>query len=375
VDVLPELDAELTRERPRLVRLCGMLTGNVEAAEDLAQETLLAAWRLHTSLREREALFPWLAAIARNLCLRHRRTVAREAMRRAPHSSLLGLGDAPALEIADGIDIEFELERSELADLVERALDALPLETRMVLRALYIEDRPHAEVAEQLGVSEGAVAMRALRGKEAVRTHLAGELANEAQTFGLPCTQAARPLPSRIWCPFCGTARLTYRTSAAGTDIEFNCSACRTLTSDRSAWYLPEVRGPRRSLTRMQREAHRYFRSALADGRAICVCCGRQATLESTLPPEYEGRTMPGIHVRCTGCRAVSCQPLPGLIAALPEVERFWREQGRIRMRPIERVIFQGRPAMLTTFEAVTSTSRLEVVSEAGTFAVLSAGQ
>jgi hypothetical protein len=84
---------------------------------------------------------------------------------------------------------------------------------------------------------------------------------------------------------------------------------------------------------------------------------------------------MPGIHVRCTGCRAVSCQPLPGLIAALPEVERFWREQGRIRMRPIERVIFQGRPAMLTTFEAVTSTSRLEVVSEAGTFAVLSAGQ
>ena len=32
-------------EYPRLVRFCAYLTGNVDVAEDLAQETLLEAWR------------------------------------------------------------------------------------------------------------------------------------------------------------------------------------------------------------------------------------------------------------------------------------------------------------------------------------------
>jgi DNA-directed RNA polymerase specialized sigma24 family protein len=32
-------------ERDRLVRLCARLSGSMEAAEDLAQETLLEAWR------------------------------------------------------------------------------------------------------------------------------------------------------------------------------------------------------------------------------------------------------------------------------------------------------------------------------------------
>ena len=40
-----DLERRLADERPRLVRLCARFSGSQEAAEDLAQETLIAAWR------------------------------------------------------------------------------------------------------------------------------------------------------------------------------------------------------------------------------------------------------------------------------------------------------------------------------------------
>ena len=40
-----DFETVLMSERPRLVRLCAWLAGNREAAEDLAQETLIAAWK------------------------------------------------------------------------------------------------------------------------------------------------------------------------------------------------------------------------------------------------------------------------------------------------------------------------------------------
>jgi len=50
-----DLAAILPRERDRLVRLCAKLTGDAAAAEDLAQETLLAAWRQVDTLRNPDA--------------------------------------------------------------------------------------------------------------------------------------------------------------------------------------------------------------------------------------------------------------------------------------------------------------------------------
>ncbi|HYX49089.1 MAG TPA: sigma factor, partial [Ktedonobacteraceae bacterium] len=44
----------LAGERTRLVRFCAHLTGNPDAAEDLAQETLLEAWRNQQKLRHQD---------------------------------------------------------------------------------------------------------------------------------------------------------------------------------------------------------------------------------------------------------------------------------------------------------------------------------
>ena len=78
------LEAALAGERARLVRLCAQLTGDTQAAEDLAQETLVEAWRCLAKLRTPDGLAPWLTAIARNVCLRWGRARGRDL--RAPRA-------------------------------------------------------------------------------------------------------------------------------------------------------------------------------------------------------------------------------------------------------------------------------------------------
>ena len=68
-------------DRRRLVRLCGRLSGSYDAAEDLAQETLLEAWRHLEKLEDPDGYWQWLTALARNVCLRWGRKQGREAAR------------------------------------------------------------------------------------------------------------------------------------------------------------------------------------------------------------------------------------------------------------------------------------------------------
>src|SRR5215216_1320218 len=140
--------AELWREperRRRLVRLCAAITGDRDAAEDLAQETLLEAWRNAHKLHDPSGADRWLAAIARNVCLRW-------ARRRGLDVAVPGL-DADASP-ADQVDIEVELERAELVELLDRALALLPPETRDVLIQRYVHESTHAEIAARFGLSD-----------------------------------------------------------------------------------------------------------------------------------------------------------------------------------------------------------------------------
>src|SRR5258708_14521383 len=82
----------LRAERPRLVRMCRRLTGSDAAAEDVAQETLLEAWRHADMLTDATGASRWLAAIARNVALRWARRQGRDAARLVP----LGAPDATA---------------------------------------------------------------------------------------------------------------------------------------------------------------------------------------------------------------------------------------------------------------------------------------
>src|SRR5690349_15664078 len=61
-------------QRARLVRLCAAVSGDAAAAEDLAQEALLEAWRHQHRLTDPAGSEAWLNAVARNVCRRHLRS-------------------------------------------------------------------------------------------------------------------------------------------------------------------------------------------------------------------------------------------------------------------------------------------------------------
>src|SRR5437660_1100031 len=129
--IIQGLEGALAGERLRIVGLCATLTRNVDVAEDLAQEVLLEAWRSIERLRDAEQFSHWLSGIARNVCLRWERKQGSYLA----HLALPPADDEMPLEeqLAADVDLEIELERKELVELLDRALAVLPATTRAVL--------------------------------------------------------------------------------------------------------------------------------------------------------------------------------------------------------------------------------------------------
>lgn len=179
-------------ERIRLVRLCAKITGNVDVAEDLAQETLLEVWRYEHTLRDPARRVQWVSGIARNVCLRWLRKRRHDLSHLAQvqpdqvdqYISSAMLEDT----LAADFDIEVELERKELITLLDRALALLPLETRTVLIKRYIEESPLAEIAAELSTNVGAVAMRLQRGKLTLRRVLTSDMRQEIAPYTIQAT-------------------------------------------------------------------------------------------------------------------------------------------------------------------------------------------
>jgi RNA polymerase sigma factor (sigma-70 family) len=378
------VQAEAMLERAGLVRLCARLTGNVDAAEDLAQETLLEAWRNSYKLRDPQGRDRWLAAIARNVCRRWAREQGRTFPRLVRLDESCDRGDDFDEEPADDFDVEVELERHELAELLDRALGLLPAPTRQVLVARYVHDSPHAEIAARLGLSEDAVSMRLSRGKLLLRRALTTQLREEATAYGFcdPATDCWQQ--TRIWCSQCGRHRLLARFPRPPGTVSFRCPSCQPdpemtgsdyrLTNAHFARLIDRLTRPRTILKRTSAWTHDYFTRAIEARAAVCTNCGRPAQFRLSLHDDTSTLvTDPHLlYVQCEACGEVTSSSFGGLVMSLPEVQRFWAERRRIRtVLPRREVDVAGHPALVTTFASVTNAARLDVVCRRDTLTVL----
>lgn len=215
-------EALLGAEYPRLLRLCTRLSGDADVAEDLAQQTLMEAWRHAHKLRDLHVTSPWLSAIARHVC---RRWWRKQGVLAAHHVPLRN--DEPGTRrmlgtwLTSDLDPEVEFERRDLVEFLHRAIGMLPLETRQILIARYVEDLPYTEIAERLGLREGLVKIRLHRGKRALRDLLAGEFLEEATTYGLVSPVATEWQATRIWCPHCGRQKVLGRLERTSDELAF----------------------------------------------------------------------------------------------------------------------------------------------------------
>lgn len=369
--------AELSSaERTRLVRLCAYLTQQAEAAEDLAQETLYEACRNLHKLDDPANPSRWLAAIARNICLRWVRHYGQDQAHRTPHVRDVPSGMPIEDDVAADINIESDLERAELADLLNRALTLLRPTTRAVLVERYMGEASLAAIAARFSLSEAVVAKRLERGKLTLRRLLTTMLRDEATAYGVSATGWR---DTQIWCSGCGRSRLLMHLAQPPGTISFRCPTCSPAQGANSADYLLTnsffahllggLTQPRAVLKRTSQWSHAYFRHALDDRLTTCTHCARPAHLHITCP---EDRALlpggvPWLVVSCDACGHLVSSSLGGLVASLPQVQHFWREHRRIRTSAWREVEVDGYAAVVASLESVTSAAKLDVVSKRDT--------
>src|SRR5438105_15414159 len=75
----PEFAALVEQHQRLVVGVAFAITRDRALAEDIGQDTFVAAWRGRDALRDRERVRPWLAGIARNLA---NNTVRKQAWRK-----------------------------------------------------------------------------------------------------------------------------------------------------------------------------------------------------------------------------------------------------------------------------------------------------
>ena len=131
------------------------LLGNDADADDMAQETFLAAWTQARSFRDDGDVRSWLCGIAWRKAKGAQRSWFRRSARDTAHHDL-------SSGAAGGSSMEDRL-------AVRAALQALPLEQRAALTLCLVCGFSHSEAAKILGAALGTVKSHVLRGRERLR--------------------------------------------------------------------------------------------------------------------------------------------------------------------------------------------------------------
>ncbi len=155
-------DAPLEELRTRLYKIAHMMLGESAAAEDVAQETIARAIE-HVGSFHGGDFFAWVCTIAINLCRARRNAAQRGPVSMDPAAlerhRLASPEPGPATRIV----------RNEAHERAAVAMERLPEHLREAFILHYIEDLPYEAISGILGISVGAVRLRALRARKALR--------------------------------------------------------------------------------------------------------------------------------------------------------------------------------------------------------------
>jgi len=115
------------------------------------------------------------------------------------------------------------------------------------------------------------------------------------------------------------------------------------------------------------------YRTALRRGWDDCSLCGGRGAFRLVTPDEAPpGFPAPyGIEGFCPRCGAVDGATAWHLALDTVEAQRFWRQHPRIRALPMRAVERDGRPVIVTGFQAVGAPARLDIVADARDYTVL----
>lgn len=151
-ELFRQFQGEVYRWVMRIVRDRGI-------AEDLTVESFWRMYRAHARFDAKKSFGAWARRIATNLALDH--------LRKAKHEQ--AMVEEPADEIAGRANPGVQRETRER---IAAAFEGLAPKLRVVARLSLLEDVPNREIAEALGISEGAVRVRLHRATKILRQEL-----------------------------------------------------------------------------------------------------------------------------------------------------------------------------------------------------------
>jgi RNA polymerase sigma-70 factor (ECF subfamily) len=147
---------------------------NAADAPDVLQDVFVKVFKGIRSFHGESSLKTWIYRIAVHEASNHRRSWIRRHWREPFSMDDAGPCSGVASRVASGDRNPYEvIEQAEREEMVTRALESLarPYRTVVVLRE--IEGLPYEEIAQVLGLAEGTVKSRLLRGRELLRRKLA----------------------------------------------------------------------------------------------------------------------------------------------------------------------------------------------------------
>ncbi len=154
------------RYQKKVYDLIYRMVRNREDAADLSMEAFVRAYRGLKAFEERSSFYVWLTKIAVNLSINF--------SRRDKFSSFLSILDlsqkrAPTASAAE------KMETEELREAIGKAVRSLPVRQRSAFVLKYYQGLSHREIAEIMGISEGAAKanyFQAIRKLQKLLAHL-----------------------------------------------------------------------------------------------------------------------------------------------------------------------------------------------------------
>lgn len=160
VEALPHLDS--------VYRVALRLTRDPTQAEDLAQATMLKAFRAWHQYQPGTNVRAWLFTILRHTFF----SLYRREQRRPEMVDLEALEDISVYAAVQEVDPEGHFFGQIMDESVVRAIDALPDEFRETVVLSDVEGLSYAEIAEITGVPVGTVKSRLFRARKALQQQL-----------------------------------------------------------------------------------------------------------------------------------------------------------------------------------------------------------
>lgn len=155
--------------RDKIYRLARRLLVSAEEAEDATQEVYIKLWNKNEDLRQYQSVEALAMTMTKNYCLDQLKS-KRSSNLSIAHSNYRDHQPSVSKIVEDRDSLSW----------VEKAIESLPEQQRMIIQLREVEQYEYAEIAEILNMNETAVRVALSRARKIIR-----EMSTKTHAYGI----------------------------------------------------------------------------------------------------------------------------------------------------------------------------------------------